>query len=60
MKIRCKVCGEFFVPDKETVELVTDGFIDSTTVDTCDECWDMVNHLYDDIEDMISDADPGL
>jgi hypothetical protein len=60
MKIRCKVCGEFFVPNKETVELVSDGFIDSATIDTCDECWDMMNHLYDDIEDMISDADAGL
>jgi hypothetical protein len=57
MKIRCKVCGEFFNPDKETVELVSDGFID---VDTCDDCWDMLNHLYDDTEEMLSDADPGL
>jgi formate dehydrogenase maturation protein FdhE len=60
MKIRCKVCGEFFSPDEETVELVSDGYIDSVAIDTCDECWDMLNHLYDDTEEMISDADPGL
>ena len=58
MKIRCKVYGEFFNPDNETIELVSDGYID--TVDTCDECWDMLNHLFDDTEEMFSDADPGL
>jgi hypothetical protein len=60
MKIRCKVCGEFFNPDKESVELVSDGYIESASVDTCDDCWDMLNHLYDDNEEMFSDADPGL
>jgi len=58
MKIRCKVCGEFFSPDEETTELMSEGYIE--TVDTCDDCWNMLNHLYDDTEDMISDADPGL
>jgi hypothetical protein len=58
MKIRCKVCGEFFIPDNETAELVSDGYIDP--IDTCDDCRDMLNHLYDDTEEMFSDADPGL
>jgi len=58
MKIRCKVCGEFFNPDEETVELVSEGYIDS--VNTCYECWDMLNHFYDDTEEMISDEDLGL
>jgi hypothetical protein len=57
MKIRCKVCEEFFSTDEEASELMSEGYIE--TVDTCDECWDMLNHLYD-VEDMISDADPGL
>ncbi len=60
MKIRCKVCGEFFNPDEETMELVSEGYIDSASVDTCDDCWDMLNNLFNDTEDMISDADPGL
>lgn len=60
MKIRCKVCGEFFCPDEETKELVSEGYITSDSVNTCDDCWDMLNHLYDDTEEMISDADPGL
>ena len=29
-------------------------------VNTCDECWEMLNQQYnDDLSDMISDADPG-
>lgn len=60
MKIRCKVCGEFFNPDNDTTELLSEGFITSDSIDTCDDCWYMLNHLDDDSQDMISDADPGL
>jgi len=61
MKIRCKVCGEFFAPDDETLALMSDGYILSGDVNTCDECWEMLNHaFYDDTEGMISDSDPGL
>jgi hypothetical protein len=61
MKIRCIHCGEYFFPDEETLELISDGFISSSTVNTCDECWEMLNHSNsDDLSDMISDADPGL
>lgn len=60
MKIRCKVCGEFSNPDEGTLELMSDGSISSWDVNTCDECWDILNHLYDDPSDMISDAEPGL
>ena len=61
MKIRCKVCGEYFCPDDETLALMSDGYLISGDVNTCDECWDMLNHQYnDDLSDMISDADPGL
>jgi hypothetical protein len=61
MKIRCKVCGEYFYPDEETLALMSDGYHITSDVNTCDECWDMLNNLYnDDLADMISDADPGL
>jgi hypothetical protein len=60
MKIRCKICGEYFYPDDETMALMSDAYILSSDANTCDECWDMFNHLYDDPSDMISDADPGL
>jgi hypothetical protein len=39
---------------------MSDGYLLSTDVNTCDDYWDMLNHQYDDLADMISDADPGL
>jgi hypothetical protein len=62
MKIRCKVCGDYFYPDDETLELISEGYLITGDVNTCDDCWDMLNHSNsdDDLADMISDADPGL
>jgi hypothetical protein len=60
MKIRCKVCGDYFYLYDETLALMSDGYLLSTDVNTCDESWDMLNHQYDDLADMIRDADPGL
>ena len=60
MKIRCIHCGEYFFPDEETLELISDGYISSSIVNTCDECWDMINQPPDDFADMYSDVDPGL
>jgi hypothetical protein len=61
MKIRCKVCGEYFFSDDETLALISDGYISSSDVNTCDDCWEMLNHPFNEIlSDMISDADPGL
>ena len=39
---------------------MSEGFVTSDSVNTCDECWDMLNNLFDDTEEMYSDADPGL
>ena len=60
MKIRCKVCGEFFCPSDESVELMSEGYISSDNVNICDDCWDKINQPPDDFSDMFSDADPGL
>jgi hypothetical protein len=60
MKIRCKYCGEFFSPSDESVELISEGYISSDTVNICDECLDMLEHLQEDNSEMHSDADPGL
>jgi hypothetical protein len=60
MKIKCKICGEYFNPDDETLALMADGYILTSDINTCDECWEMLNHQIDDLSDMISDADPGL
>ena len=60
MKIRCIHCGEYFFPDEETLELISDGYISTFTVNTCDECWEMINQPPEDYSEMYSDADPGL
>lgn len=60
MKIRCKHCGEFFCPSDESVELMSEGYISSDSVNICDDCWDMIEHLQDDNSEMHSDPDPGL
>ena len=40
---------------------MSDGYLNAGDVNTCDECWEMFNHpFYDDTEEMISNADPGL
>jgi hypothetical protein len=60
MKIRCRHCGEFFCPSDESVDLISEGYVCSDSVNICDDCWDMLEHLKDDHSEMISDADPGL
>ena len=60
MKIRCRHCGEYFCPSDECVDLISEGYISSDTVNICDECWDMIEYLQDDLSEMHSDADPGL
>jgi hypothetical protein len=60
MKIRCIHYGEYFFPDKETLELISEGNISSSTVNTCDDCWEMVNHPADDFSELKSDTDPVL
>ena len=61
MKIRCKICEEYFYLDDETLALMSDGYLSPGDINTCDDCWNMLNNSYgDDLSDMISDADPGL
>jgi len=60
MKIRCNHCGEYFCPSGESVDLISEGYLSPDSVNICDDCWDMIDHLQDDNSEMRSDADPGL
>jgi hypothetical protein len=60
MKIRCRHCGEYFCPSAESVDLISEGYISSYNVNICDYCWDMLEHIQNDISEMHSVADPGL
>jgi DNA-directed RNA polymerase subunit RPC12/RpoP len=57
-KYRCIYCGDEFESDTIEQKLFEEGFI--TQPDTCTECAEMINNPNFDMEDMISDADPGL
>jgi hypothetical protein len=39
---------------------MSEGYISSNNVNICDDCWEMINQLADDLSDIFSDADPGL
>jgi hypothetical protein len=60
MEIRCKFCHEFFTPSEESLDLIAGGYISSSSVNTCDDCWDMLQLSEYDFSESFSDADPGL
>jgi hypothetical protein len=60
MKIKCRHCGELFCPSDEAVDLISEGYISSDTINICDDCWDMLEHVQDDISELPSDAYMGL
>ena len=60
MEIRCRHCGEYFCPCDETLDLIAEGYISSDSVNTCNQCWDMLSLSEFDLSESFSDADPGL
>lgn len=60
MNIRCRHCGEYFFPCTDTLELLVEGYITSDSVNTCDDCWDMLLLSEFDFSESYSDADPCL
>jgi hypothetical protein len=60
MEILCKFCGTWFCPCDETLDLIAEGFISSDSVNTCDDCYDMLQLYEFDNSESYSDADPGL
>lgn len=59
MEIRCKIYGEYFCPGDDTMDL-TEGYISSDSVNTCDDCWDLIELSEYDLIESFSDADLGL
>jgi hypothetical protein len=60
MNIRCRHCGEYFCPCDETLDLISEGYISSDSVNCCDDCWDAIQLSEFDLFESFSDADPGL
>jgi len=42
------------------IDLIAAGYISSASVNTCDECWDLIQLSEFDLSESFSDADPGL
>jgi hypothetical protein len=60
MNVKCKICGEYFCPCDDTLDLIAEGFISSDNVNTCPSCWDMIQLSESDFSESFSDTDPGL
>ncbi len=57
MKIICIHCGEYFIPSEEAVELMEEGYINPDSINTCDDCYEMLKYSkYFQIE-ALSDPD---
>jgi hypothetical protein len=60
MNIKCRCCKEYFCPCDDTLDLIAEGYISSDSVNTCDDCWDMIQLSEFDLSESYSDADPEL
>jgi hypothetical protein len=56
MKIRCGHCGEYFTPSDECVDLISEGYISADSVNIYDDCWDLIEHIKDDVSEFHSNA----
>ena len=60
MNIKCRHCKEWFIPSDDSIDLISEGLLSSDTIDTCPECWDMIQLSEFDLSESFSDADPEL
>jgi hypothetical protein len=52
MKIRCRHCGEYFCPRDECVDLISEGYLSPDSVNICDDCCDLIEHLQEDTSEL--------
>lgn len=60
METRCKGCQEFFNPGDDNLELLAEGYIATTSINLCEDCWNLQQLSEYDQSESFSDADPGL
>jgi phage terminase large subunit GpA-like protein len=58
MEIKCKHCGEWFIPSGDNLDLIAARFIFSDTVNTCPDCWDLIELSEYDFSESYNDFDP--
>jgi hypothetical protein len=59
MKTTCKKCGESFTIDKESEELIEDGYYSLADASICIDCFESMQNTDFEYE-QYSDADNGL
>jgi len=42
MNIKCRICGEFFCPCDDSLDLISEGVISSDSLNICDNCYDLM------------------
>ena len=60
MEIRCKFCQEFFNPGDENLELIAAGYFNSDSVNTCDDCWNIIQLEEFDYSEFFMEPESGL
>jgi hypothetical protein len=55
MNVKCRICGEFFCPSDDSLDLILEG-ITSESVNICDDCQDLVELSEYDLSDSFSDS----
>jgi hypothetical protein len=60
MNLKCRICFNDFVPDDETMDQICGEFIDSNSVNICDDCWGLIQLSQYDLSESYSDAEQAL
>jgi hypothetical protein len=58
MNVKCRICGEFFCPSEDSLDLIIEGIISSESMNICDDCHDLMELTEHDLSESFSDAGP--
>ena len=56
MNIKYRICGEFFCPCDDSIDLISEGIISSESVNICDDCHNIMELSEYDFSDSFSDV----
>jgi hypothetical protein len=56
MNVKCRICGEFFCPSDDSLDLILEEIISSESVNICDDCHDLMDLSEYDLSESFSDA----
>jgi len=60
MELLCKSCLQWFIPEDDSIEMISGGFINADSVNMCCDCWDMFQLAEFDFSESYIDDDLGL